>query len=124
MKFSEAMELIEKGEKVRCCKWDAECYLVKGRKPNGMPCILDEEGEYPEYLGELINEEWEAYRLPNYDFIGALHFLKLGKNVRRGSWENEEWSICMDDNEDIISADGEDHNFNMQDFIAKDWVIV
>lgn len=58
-------------------------------------------------------------------FSEALAMLKKGHCLRRESWFNDEWSIKVNKDGDLLSSyEEEDHTFNISDFTAKDWIVV
>jgi hypothetical protein len=119
MKFSEAMEMLEEGYKVRCADWPKYEYLVR----NGHD-IVSQNGKPVLCLLQTFNLEWEQYSRVRYDFPGAYSMLKKGHTLRREiwDWDEESYGITMMEGGNIMSNGGDCHCFNIDDFTAKDWV--
>lgn len=118
MRFHEAMEMLEKGNRVRCTKWPKDGFIVKNHHE-----IVDHQGSPADLLWATIDEDWEVLSQTNYDFSDALLLLNSGHAMRRASWPNDEWYIKMNEDGDILSIEEDNHIFNISDFTAKDWVL-
>lgn len=116
MKFWEAMKALEEGKKVRKKRWEKDAFLPTRRNLDGSEWII---------LATIgLNEDWELYEEPEqtYSFMEVVKGLKEGKEFRRKSWPNKEYSIKLFVPGIMNSKTASACYLYPEDFEASDWV--
>lgn len=78
MKFSQALELLEQGNMVRCVEW----------KNKHLYLNLHSRGSCINFNSDDIFSQWEEYKEPEVYFgpERAMHWLTLGMRLKRKTW--------------------------------------
>ena len=139
MKFSKALEYIEKGHKVRRFTWsDTTSYITKMEvvegKPEILKCFMGYKSPFTPNNEDLFAVDWVLFidePIPDYTFKEAYTFMKECKcRIKLPEWEgywywdNDTIMIHLKDGNEIDIRETKDVDYTFGFILRDDWMVL